>query len=77
MSYRPPMIGFEDFESHAEDLAPITVTWKNGEPIASIGILGDPSQWAEQRAEQEAKEAFEEEIRTLHENVVLLDDWRQ
>jgi hypothetical protein len=35
--YRPPMVGFQDYEAHAEDLAPITIKWKNGE---AIGILG-------------------------------------
>jgi hypothetical protein len=73
-SYRPPMLGFEDFEGHAEELAPIAVRWADGTPIC--GILGDPAQWAKERAEQKAREAFAEEIRTLHENVVLLDDYR-
>jgi hypothetical protein len=46
----------------------------HGKRTVIAGILGDPAEWA--RAEQEAREAFEEEIRTLHENVVLLDDYR-
>jgi hypothetical protein len=75
-SYRRPVLGVEDFEGHAEELAPIAVTWKDGTPV---GILGDPSQWAEQNAKrlaEEAEEARREELRTLHEKVVLLDDYR-
>jgi hypothetical protein len=66
-----PVLGLDD----VDDPRYFAVAWKDRTVIA--GILGDPAQWAKQRAEQEAREAFEEEIRTLHENVVLLSDWRQ
>lgn len=58
----------------AEDRSPVTITWKTGEVIYR-GILGgfDPSEW---REDEKAQRARDEEIRTLHENVVLLDDWR-
>jgi hypothetical protein len=78
MTYRPPMLGFEDFEGHAEDLAPFTIQWRDGTPVGSMGILGDPSKWEDQRAQrlaEEAEEARREELRTLHEKVVILDDW--
>jgi len=65
---RPKSAGFEDFGGHAEELAPIAIRWADGTPISSIGILGDPSQWAE--------EAQREELRNLAENVVLLNDYR-
>lgn len=72
------MLGFEDFESHAEDLAPIAIFWKDGTPIG--GILGpalNPEQWAQQMQAQEAEEARREELRNLAENVLLLDDYRK
>ena len=78
---QPPMIGFEDMEADGQELAPITITWKNGEVIG--GILGptfSPEQWATQNAErlaEEAEEARLEELRTLYSNVTVLDDWRQ
>jgi hypothetical protein len=63
-----PVLGLDD----VDDPRYFAVAWKDRTVIAAI--LGDPAEWA--RAEQEAREAFEEEIRTLHENVVLLDDYR-
>jgi hypothetical protein len=65
MSWHPPMLGFDA-------TAPfVHVQWKDGTSCG--GILGtqklDP--------ERLAQLAYEEELRTLHDNVVLLDDYRR
>jgi hypothetical protein len=78
-SYRPPMLGFEDFEGHAEEFAPIAIIWKDGTPCGILGPL-DGAWIAEQSAKrlaEEAEEARREELRNLATNVILLDDWRQ
>jgi hypothetical protein len=80
MSWYPqmPVLGFEDFEGHAEELAPIAVRWADGTPIATMGILGDPSQWREQtEAQPEVEQAEQEEQRILFDNVIFLDDFRR
>ena len=80
IGYGPPMVGFRDYEAHAEDLAPIAITWKNGEPITTMGILGDPSQWDEMieahRLSEEAERADREEAISLA-NIYLLDNYRR
>jgi hypothetical protein len=70
-----PVLGFDPDD--IDDC--LRVAWRDRTVIATLqgGILGDPAQWAEEQAAQETKEAFEEEIRTLHENVILLDDYRR
>ena len=63
MSYRPPIIGFDASAPFVE------VFWKDGTHCG--GILApalDPQRMAQL--------AYEEELRTLHKNVVLLDDYR-
>jgi hypothetical protein len=63
MSWCPPMLGFDA-------TAPFTqVYWKDGTHCG--GILG-----ARLDPERLAQLAYEEELRTLHENIVLLDDYR-
>jgi hypothetical protein len=74
MRYGPPIIGWDD-----DDCARTPVVWRDGTPIA--GILGkyDAESIAEARAKQlaeEAEEARREELRTLYENVEILDDHR-
>jgi hypothetical protein len=75
-----PVLGLDD----VDDPRYFAVAWKDRTVIATVpavpgGILGDPAQWAEQKAErlaEEAEEARREELRTLCSNVAILDDWR-
>jgi hypothetical protein len=78
MSWHPPTVGFQDFEADGLELAPIAVQWRDGTPCGILGPL-DGAWIAEQEAKrlaEEAEEARREELRTLHEKVVLLDDYR-
>lgn len=75
IGYRPPMLGFEDFEADGLELAPIAVQWRDGTPC---GILDDPSQWHEQtEARPEVDQAEQEEQRILVDNVIFLDNFRR
>jgi hypothetical protein len=79
IGYRPPTLGFEDFEADGLELAPIAVQWRDGTPCGILGPL-DGAWIAEQSAKrlaEEAEEARREELRNLATNVILLDDWRQ
>jgi hypothetical protein len=72
--WRPPMLG-------GAPLVPLGIKWRDGTAFVSGGILGDMSPAAlealkAEREQREAEEAYKYELRTLHENVILLDDWR-
>ena len=68
--YRPPILGFDDWRANPS----VHVRWKDGAPIASVGILGDMS--PETLAREKAEEARKEELRS-HDNVVLLEDFNE
>ena len=80
IGYGPPMVGFRDYEADGQDLAPIAIRWADGTPVATMGILGDPAKWAEQKAErlaEEAERAEREEAISLANNIYLLDNYRR
>jgi hypothetical protein len=67
--YRPPILGFDDWRANPS----VHVQWKDGTPVASVGILGkfDSETIATEKAERERKEELRQQT-----NVVLLEDWR-
>jgi hypothetical protein len=79
MSYRPPILGFDD----VDDCPMFAVASRDRTVIATMpavpgGILGDPSRWHDQiEARPEVDQAAQEEQRILFENVIWLDDFRR
>lgn len=64
-----------DLDSDGADLAPIAIRWKDGTPVASVGILGaGPEDWI---VTEEVERAQRQEAISLATNVILLNDWRQ
>jgi hypothetical protein len=61
MSYSPAILGFDDREL-------VTVTWKDRTVIG--GILGNPAQWAKNKAELDHKQELRDH------GIVVLDDHR-
>jgi hypothetical protein len=63
-----PILGFDDWRSSPS----VEVQWKDGTPVASVGILGDMS--PETLAREQAEREHKEELRNR--DVIVLDDHR-
>jgi hypothetical protein len=70
--YNVPILGWDELDP--------AIAWRDRTVIAAVpgGVLGDPSQWAEEKAEREAcarEIEYKEQLR--HQGVAILDDYRK